>query len=600
MKSIQFIKIYFAVIVLSVLTLHSVQAQESESDPFDRNIVIEREYQPVIQDAGKITTLPEPMQMDIKKEPVVYSDIYQPLAFQKEVVILNAEEQKHEKPVLQEGLLRFGGGNYFNTLLDFVYPIIKNDRNLLDINLSHRGAFGEKQHAFSKLNLVYNHYFKNYDFYAGAGVSHQYFNYYGHQFHGDSAQIADLNLFSGSFSNIPMPDYQEQNLVRFTRAEQTVNLQDLMQLPAYDNVWRYNAHIGLRSLPTLSGGKNDGVMNVDVFKSVNGMRETNYNIQYGYSNPVGKNRIGIDVELSNLFYQESDTTKINFWDYYAVFSMNPYFLMDRNHWFMRIGVKTDVSFIHGRPFNPTPDVAAEWSIIPKSLALYGGVSGSFKVNTLSSVNKENPYMFSDLRLKDTYTPVNPYIGLKLKPYHSLMLDAFLDYRLIKDQYFFVNKEYYSDHPEAITQDYTNVFLNRFNAIYSDANLFRIGGRINFNHKDIVNVHLKGTYNKWNVETENHAWMKPVFEADFTTDIRITPKLTTLALVFYEAGRYAKLGDNPFRMKSKIDINLGANYTINKSFAVFGKLNNLLNRKYQHYYGYDVQGFNFMVGGVIGF
>lgn len=587
------IKLYLVVLTLSFLSLTKLSAQ----DPLDRNVTIEREYQPVIQDAGKITTLPETMRLDIKKEPVIYSEIYQPLAFQKEVVILDSEEQKHEKPLLKEGLLRVGAGNYFNSLVDFAYPLLKNEKNLLDVNFSHRGTFGKKQQSFSKLNLSYNHYFNSYDLYAGAGISHQYFNYYGDDFYGNNGEIADLNGFAATLSPLGA-NYQEQNLVRFTRAEQTVTLDDLLQLQTRDNVWRYNAHVGLRSLPNAQGTKHDGVLNFDMFKSVNGLQETNYNLNYGFSKTLGKNRFGIDFELANLFYQESDTTKINFWDYYAVFSMNPYFQMERDKWNVRAGVKADVSFIHGRPFNPAPDIAAEWHLIPKALSLYGGVTGSFKINTLSSIYTANPYVFSDLRLKDTYTPVNPYAGLKFKPFYALLIDAFVDYRLIKDQYFFVNKEYHSD--DAVTGDYADIYLNRFNAIYSDANLFRIGARINYNHKDIVNVHLKGTYNGWKVATEDHAWMKPAFEADFITDVKATPKLTVSSLVYYEAGRYAKLGDNPFKMRSKIDINFAGTYTFNNQLAAFAKLNNLLNRKYQHHYGYDVQGLNFMIGGVVSF
>ncbi len=589
--------LYFIGIVLIFMSLSSTFAQDQQQgDPFDRNVTIEREYQPVIQDAGKIISLPEPMQLNVRKETVVYGEIYQPLSFQKELVILPSEEEKHGRPILQEGLLRLGGGNYLNSLADFVYPIIKNNRNLLDINFTHRGAFGKKRHSFSKLNLGYNHYFRTYDLYAGVGASHQYFNYYGNDFYGGAGKIADLDVFFKDFLTIP--DYKEQNLVRFTRAEQTVNLGEILQLPNHDNVWRYNAHLGLRSMSGLHGKKHDAVFNFDMFKSVNGLQESIYKLAYGFSNPLGKNRFGIDFELSNLFYQESDTTKINFWNYYAVFSMNPYFLMERTRWHVRAGVKTDVSFIHGRPFNPTPDIAAELYVIPKALSIYGGLTGSFKVNTLTSIYAENPYVFSDLRLKDTYTPINPYAGIKLKPYHALLIDAFIDYRQIKDQYFFVNKEYYTNHAQA--GDYANIFINRFNAIYSDADLFRIGARVNFNHRDIVNVHLKGTYNGWNVATEEYAWMKPSFEADFVTEIKVTPKITASALVFYERGRYAKLGNTALKMDTKLDINFAANYTINQNFAVFAKLNNILNSKYQQFYGYEVQGLNFMLGGVLGF
>jgi outer membrane cobalamin receptor len=54
------------------------------------------------------------------------------------------------------------------------------------------------------------------------------------------------------------------------------------------------------------------------------------------------------------------------------------------------------------------------------------------------------------------------------------------------------------------------------------------------------------------------------------------------------------------MNPKIDINLGSTYTFNKTFSAFAQLNNLLNSKYQEFYGYEVQGLNFMLGGAVSF
>ena len=149
-------------------------------------------------------------------------------------------------------------------------------------------------------------------------------------------------------------------------------------------------------------------------------------------------------------------------------------------------------------------------------------------------------------------------------------------------------------------DFTDLFINRFDVLYSNASLFKTGMRINYNHKDIVNVQLKGVYNAWKVKTEAYAWMKPALEVDFSTDVRINKNLKVMAMAFYVGERYAKLGDNPFKMNPKIDINLGSTYTFNKTFSAFAQLNNLLNSKYQEFYGYEMQGINFMLGGAVSF
>ena len=43
------------------------------------------------------------------------------------------------------------------------------------------------------------------------------------------------------------------------------------------------------------------------------------------------------------------------------------------------------------------------------------------------------------------------------------------------------------------------------------------------------------------------------------------------------------------LPSYLDVNLNADYKINKNFTVFVMGNNLLNKKYEHYLGYKVLG-----------
>lgn len=597
MRNFQAYRTLFLVIIL-------VASKAFAQDPLERNVTIEKKFEPIIEDAGKISGIPDVFQVDNKKAKVDYSEIYQPLPLEKQIVTLAAQDIDHQLEIEQskEAFIRLGAGNYWNTLGEIALPVINKEKDRLDLRLNHLATFGKKQHAFSRANLTFNHYFSDYDLYADVGVSHRYFNYYGNNFYsttGDS--IFNLNDYVSTFPPGALTNYTEQNLTEISRSAQTVNLSDLNNSPQNDMLWRYHAQLGFRALPTAFGTKHHGELNYEFFDAVNGLRETIAQANYGFDRELGNHRLGLDISFTNIFYHESDTNKINFWDYYAVLAFNPYYLITGNDWYLRAGFKTDFSLVHGRAFNPMPDVQAEWHAIPKWLSLYGGVGGSFDLATLNQTYIENPYIFHDLRVKDVYTPVNPYFGFKLKPLHNLLMDAYVDYRYSIDEHFFVNKAYEtSDILPVNLSDYTHLYTNRFNVLYSNASVFKTGMRIYYNYKDIVNLQLKGAYNAWEVADEDRAWMKPTVEADFRTDVRINSKLTTTAMVFYEDGRYAKLGDKPYKMKAKIDVNLGATYAFNKSFSAFAKLNNLLNSKYQQYFGYEVQGINFMLGGAVAF
>jgi outer membrane cobalamin receptor len=117
---------------------------------------------------------------------------------------------------------------------------------------------------------------------------------------------------------------------------------------------------------------------------------------------------------------------------------------------------------------------------------------------------------------------------------------------------------------------------------------------------VLNVELKGAYNSWNVTTEQYAWNKPKYEAELNASYKIDKNFSVAANTFYEGGRYAKLGKVAIAMPDKMDINLSVNYQYDKQFSAFVKLNNLINSQYQDFYGYDVQGINFMLGAAISF
>jgi outer membrane cobalamin receptor len=54
------------------------------------------------------------------------------------------------------------------------------------------------------------------------------------------------------------------------------------------------------------------------------------------------------------------------------------------------------------------------------------------------------------------------------------------------------------------------------------------------------------------------------------------------------------------MNDKLDINLGVSYNYNSWLTAFAKINNLINNRYQNFYGYDVQGTNAMIGAAFTF
>lgn len=563
----------------------------------DQNVTVEREYKPIIQDAGKIISVPEIIEPNVEKTAAKYTEFSFPLPVGQNIQTLSAAELEHQRrnnP--KDAFVRIGLGNNLNNQLDFALPVLKKTDMRLDLKLNHLATFSKEAHSTTRAALEFNNNYKNSEFYAGVGLGHEYFKYYGEQF--------DMTGTPKDLTSLKTGIYEELNFVRVNRTAQLFSLNNIVNGADNDVFWRFNAFAGMRSLPATETIRYKAEVQYRLFDSRNGLTENIIHSKANFNTPNGRNRSGIDVEMQNMMYKtDIANTVINVWDAYTVFSMNPYYSIERERWDIRLGVKSSFSFVHGRPFNPSPDVSFEWKAVPEWLAFYAGAGGGYKVNTLDGMFTENRFLFSDLRVQDTYTPVSAYFGVKIKPVYNLLFDAYVNYQRIDNQYFFINKDYaYSLLSSTLLASPNDsiIYTNKFNVVYSAATLVKVGLRANYNLRNLVNVQLKGAYNGWNVEDIAMAWNKPKFEADLTADWRVTRNLNVTSNVFFESERFAKLGEQSMRMRPKVDINLGASYSYLNWFTLFGKVNNLTNNRYQEFYGYEVQGMNVLVGASFSF
>ncbi len=586
------------VLFLFFLIISSFTNLQAQDSIFDRNVTVEREYKPVIKDAGKINSAPEVLEQTVVKSAPTYSDFNLPLNADFNIHILSAAELALQKRINTEnGFARFGLGSNLNTLADFAYPIVNTQDIKLDFSLNHLGTFDAKAHSTTKAALSFDKYFNSLVFYAGLGGGHEYLKYYGNNFDQNN-KVVSLDSLSKKYYDAT---YQEQNLNSISRTPQTVGINSLAKDSTSETFWRYNAFVGIRSLPLSEGMRYLAEVQYKVFNSLNGLSENLIQTKAGFSTMSDENRLGLDLEMYNLMYHSNNPALLNFWDAFTVFAMNPYYSFERKTWNVRLGVKSSFSFIHGKPFNPSPDVSAEWKAVPKYFSIYGGITGGYQVNTMNDMFSENRYLFPDVRVQDTYTPYDFYAGVKLKPIYNLLIDGYVDYRSIDNQYFFVNKEYaLTSSTVPVPPVYSTLFTNRFNVIYSSATVLKVGARANYNLQNWLNVQLKGSINNWTVATETHAWNQPNWEANLSTSVKLTPDFSVDANVYLDDGRYAKLGNTAILMNPRIDINLGASYSYNNWFTAFAKVNNVINNSYQDFYGYDVQGFNVLVGAAFSF
>ena len=590
MKATQYLS---TVLLFFMSGFFALSAQQTDS-VVTRNITIEREYQPVIQDAGKINSLPYFVEPKVVKiNPEYTTNFSKPLDIAQNIHYLASAELAQPQRKSQEGFARIGIGTGFNSMADFMFPLVKKPDMKLDLILNHYGLFNDKAHSATQAALNFDKKFNNsLNFYAGISGRHEYFKYYGNNFNRNDSIVDFSDLLNDLDAYLPT------NGVRGA-----TNLTSLAALPKTNNLWRLNLNTGIYTSPTTDDLRYGIHLDYNLFNAKNGITEQLIKLNANLNAELNDDRIGIDFASNNQFYTTANSELEGALKNYFVLSINPYYSFERETFDLRVGVKSSFSFAYGRKISPSPDVHFELRAIPQYLAVYAGATGGYQINSLNKIYLENHFLNPDALVDDTYTPINFYAGVKIKPTTGLLLDAYLDYKVVDNEYFFVNKEYISIQ-ELISSlyptNYDRYYTNRFATIYSKANRLRVGGRASYNYQNKFNAHLELAYNHWNVEDFSHAWNKPAFEMNFNTNFHITPKLNAYVNMYLGGKPYAKVGDMAVEMKPKIDIGLGASYAVTDWMSAFLRINNLINSKYEQWHGYEAQGFNIMVGAAFNF
>lgn len=567
-------------------------AQEAASDSVvHRNVTVEREYRPAIQDAGKINIEPQMASPAVKQlTPSYNTGFSKSLDIGYNIHYLPAAEVTRPIMNIKKGYARVGVGSGINTLADFAYPLFSNKDTQLDFILNHHGLFNSKAHSVTQAKLGFTKRFREFDLSLGAGGRHEYFKYYGDFFDADGNSDNSLKDIQNSYyPNNPSIYNPFHALTHLDKA----------------TFWRFNANAGINNSPWADELRYAMKINYNYFNAGNSITEHQIKVDGNLDAEINSdNRIGLDLISSSQFYNTELLDYNKLIKNYSVLILNPYFSIQKEAWDLRIGIKSAFSFGKGQILNISPDIHANWRVMPDYVSLYAGIGGGYKINTLSSIYEENRFMQPGTTVKDTYTPVDMYAGIKVSPTYGLLFDVFINYKYIKHQHFFINDSYIaSGYPNSASyENDPRIYTNKFTCVYSNTNLFRVGARVSYNYFDKFYAQLSGAYNGWDVDKFEYAWNKPSWEINFNTKFEIFTDFNLYANINLEGGRYALLMNlEPIKMDPAIiNINIGADYSLYSWMSVFVKVNNLINNKYQPWYGYDAQGFNVMAGVIFDF
>jgi hypothetical protein len=304
----------------------------------------------------------------------------------------------------------------------------------------------------------------------------------------------------------------------------------------------------------------------------------------------GTQRIGVDSKF-NYFNYDLPTASIADFNSHLDATLIPYYLLEGEFWNVRLGV--NVLFITGnyKKLFATPNVSADVNIGAKTV-LYVSATGGLRSNSAFQLSREKRYIHPYDNTIPSRILLDATAGVRSGIAPGFWFNLFGGYKVTADDYFFI--------PYLMSEGFGN--MSRTLPLNSD--LLYGGLELKYAWQRLAEVSLKGVYNHWKVTNKrmnddllSPEWKpygRPVTELTASVLIRPVDKLSASVDYYLATGRVVRENWNE-KMKNINELNFTASYTINDTFGVYLKANNLLFQRYEIIYGYPLQGFNIMAG-----
>jgi len=605
------------ILLLSSIFFANAHAQD---DRLTREMMLEREYDPTIQDANKINRLPEVKEPVITRRTIEYSPFTIPANPDKEIVVLPSGGIMTAMPTNQRrGYFNFGGGMFMNLNGDLGYHFLNDERDKLNFYFSHRSTNGNveylqspgsKQKAVINDNLAvleFKHYFSPAVLRLGGSFGYSLFNYYGWPF-----GITPQPFYSSYMPPESMHD------ATTNQGNQTIN--------AYTGIQsREGAKIGyLLDFDFLRFTQKYGLA-----KDFEGIRGNKYTLLAALSSKLGDGdrSAGLNGKLNifNITYPAFLRTATPLWekDYMEV-TVTPYYQLSGENWKARLGVNLMMITGDSAKYFLSPDISLEAEVADKTV-FYVNAGGGIQSNDPYGLSRQNRYINYARPTPPSRTWLDAILGIRTGVVPGVWFDLFAGYKITENDIFFIpdygNILWVFDAQSLTSSPISNIGFQSFYTTYQpNTSLFRAGATLKYKYRDMVDFSVKGIYNNWAFRAgdgmipgnydEVKPYGRPVIEVN--ADLTVKPiEPLSLSLGYYlESKRYEIIQsvkytntwespmvttENTMPLKDINELNFTASWNFNQTFGAYLKLNNLLFQKQELWYGYPMQGFNLMAG-----
>ena len=533
--------LFIAICQLSILNCHLSIAQNDTT--LKRIVTVERDFQPVIQSAGKINQRPNILSTEIPLAPVIYSTYTDSLSIGHTLNPLQVADARFVSQAPLNGILEAAGG-YRNTHFLFGYQIHQKKKMSLDLYANHDAYWGKDALSESQLGMQVTRHFSGTDFYFGIEGDNQAYS------------------------------YRHDNQTAYF---------------PWRSLWNAKANLGLRSTSKapvqylLQTGYNAFI--VEQF-AVEHQVQSHLNLHWSNNT----HSAGVKAYVQNNFYSSFDTS-LTYSPRHA-FRIEPFYAYDDKHIHLHVGVNlnmnigtgTQLSTVENLSFAPSPNVQFEWNMMDNIFHIYAHATGRYALGSLEEYLGYNRYLniAQGLAWREprAYTPVDAQLGIKLRPTRTLLIDIYGGYAYQLNAY---NMKAILDATETVT-DY-QMWLQ-------DIQQWKVGANLHYHYRDIIEVNMGGNYYFYTTTVFD----RPKWDAYARIEAHIDSKWSVYSENYFAGTREAYIA--PYMsttLRPVVSLNIGGQYAINRWLAVYAQVNDYLNRKHDIFYGYKSQGIHFLLG-----
>jgi hypothetical protein len=581
---------------------------QSGDEELQKAIVVETDYQPELLKSTRLGTNPATLEEKQTKISLDYSDWAIPAKVDPLVVTQTVDDFAEKfKYSDKRGYATFGMGNYLNIVGNAGYRIVNTDKTDFGVWLQHNSTSGFIDGLHNSINEKYYKYSRQYVIEDRVGLD--FSNVFSKGvLKAETSYHFDRFNYYGSGTSLPGNTRQvvnEFNINALWRGESVNDNQVSYYIGAEYNY--FGNKFGFRNFCYDTGFFDEGL--TENILNINGGAEfllggsdfagADLAFQYlGYRNLQGNVSGGIYETTENIGGKS-----------FGMLSVTPYYSHRTDNMNLRIGAHVDLSFDNGTFFRIAPDVRFDWEM-SRMFSLYASATGGNEIHTFHNVAARNRYVNPSLMLPTSYTMVDAEAGLNFGLFKGFTITPFVGFAVVRDALVtaFTSADNNMNYPEPTA-------ATTYQAV--DMNGAKMGLKTAYNYSDKVEFKAAYTFapqgtksgyqladNRPEHVVDAKLKVTPIRQLDLYVDYRFMGGRRVLNTHYYpmmgSEQPATMMSETTIDLGTFSDLGFGAAYRFTDMFSAYCRLNNLLNRHQQLYYGMYAQHFNFLVGAAVNF